>query len=842
MAEILDTLQTTLAGKYRVERELGRGGMATVYYGHDLANDREVAIKVLNPDLSATIGADRFSREIQLASRLVHPHILGLYESGTADKLLYYVMPFVRGESVRDKLNREGQLSVNDAVRIIREVADALGYAHAQDVVHRDIKPENILLLESGQALVADFGIAKAATEGDAQKLTQTGMAVGTPVYMSPEQSTGEKVGPAADIYSLGCVLYEMLAGDPPFTGKNAMAIMARHAMDTVPSIRIVRSAVPEEVEEAIFAAMEKSPVDRPRSCAEFLDILGTPLGETAMRRATRMTSTRRIPTPPPEPPAPPPTPWYRKPALVGGLVVALAGTGFAAWKFGGGGATPAMPVNSKIAVLYFDDDTKGEFGYLADGLTDALIGSLSGVSDLNVVSRGGVDQFRGDTASDQTIAARLDAGFLVRGAVAKDGEKLQVSVRLVDGVSGETVERARVTQAGRDPLLLRDSLAVKVAELIRQRVGKQITLKESREGTRNEQAWTLLQLAEAARKRGEAAGTSDRAKLETEFQRADSLLVASAGLDARWAEPMVARSRLAYRRARLNQADIPTAKLWADSAVVHAEAALLRSANNPDALEMRGTTRYFMVLAGMEPEAAKQDGIVRLAQADLEAATKANPTQAGAWASLSALYYRTGSNVDVNLAARKALEADAYLANADVVLNRLFLSSYDLGKFTPDGVRWCDQLNERFGQSANAARCRLMLLTTRDQQADVAKAWAYADTAVMRAPKPQQPLQRLANNMYVAAVLARAGMADSARKVTAASQGDEQLDPTRDLMLRAAFVHTLLSDTTSAVKALKVYFAANDARRANYADDPGWWFRPIAGSGAYRQLVGSSQ
>ena len=303
MADILETLQSNLSHRYRVERELGRGGMATVYYAHDLSNDREVAIKVLNPDLAATIGADRFQREIDLASKLRHPHILGFYESGNADGLLYYVMPFVKGESVRDRLNREGQLPVKDAVRIILEVADALSCAHDEGIVHRDIKPENILLLENGHSLVADFGIARAATEGDAQKLTQTGMAVGTPVYMSPEQATGEKVGPAADIYSLGCVLYEMLSGNPPFTGINAMSIMARHAMDTVPSIRIVRQAVPEEVEEAIYAAMEKSPADRPRTAKDFAEIIGTPLEETAMRRVTRMTKTRRNPKPAPVPP-----------------------------------------------------------------------------------------------------------------------------------------------------------------------------------------------------------------------------------------------------------------------------------------------------------------------------------------------------------------------------------------------------------------------------------------------------------------------------------------------------------------------------------------------------------
>ena len=227
---IADQLQSAIADRYKVERELGRGGMATVFLATDIRHERQVAIKVLHPDLSATIGAERFEREIKLAAKLQHPHILGLIDSGQADGLLYYVMPFVEGESVRDKLDREKQLSIDEALQITLEVADALGYAHAQNIVHRDIKPENVMM-SNGHALVADFGIARARTEAGQSKLTQTGMAVGTPVYMSPEQATGEPVGPAADIYSLGCMLYEMLAGEPPFNGPNAMVIMARHAM-----------------------------------------------------------------------------------------------------------------------------------------------------------------------------------------------------------------------------------------------------------------------------------------------------------------------------------------------------------------------------------------------------------------------------------------------------------------------------------------------------------------------------------------------------------------------------------------------------------------------------------
>ena len=475
VTDILEALQRHLEGAYLVERELGRGGMATVYLAHDLAHERDVAIKVLNPDLSATIGADRFEREIKIASRLHHPHILGCYASGHADGLLYYVMPFVKGESVRERLDREGQLSVADAVRIVREVADALGFAHAQEVVHRDIKPENILLLENGHALVADFGIARAAHEGDTQKLTQTGMAVGTPVYMSPEQSTGEKVGPAADIYSLGCVLYEMLSGDPPFTGKNAMAIMARHAMDTVPSIRIIRQAVPDEVEEAIYAAMEKSPADRPHTAAEFSAILGTPMGETSMRRVDRHTQMRRIPALPAEPQH---IPRSRQPAVIGGALVAVLAASGVMWTLGDGG-TPLKTnglAADRIAVMYFADASPGgELGYLADGLTEALITSLTGVTGVSVVSRGGVEPFRGSTAPNDSIATVLDVKTLVRGDVSKSGDKVLVSIQLVDGEGDFIRTSAKVVGLASNALALRDSLASRVSLLIREDLGRQV-------------------------------------------------------------------------------------------------------------------------------------------------------------------------------------------------------------------------------------------------------------------------------------------------------------------------------------------------------------------------------
>ena len=270
MPDLLACLQVALAGRYTIERELGRGGMALVYLARDSKHGRPVALKVLRPELAAALGAERFLREIEIAAQLTHPHILPLHDSGKADDFLYYVMPYVEGESLRTRLNQEKQLPVDDALQVAREVADALSYAHSHNVVHRDVKPENILF-EAGHAVVSDFGIARAITAAGTHKLTETGTAVGTPAYMSPEQASGEgPIDGRSDTYALGCLLYEMLAGEPPFTGPSPQAVLARHTLDPPPPLRTVRKTVPPAVEQAIMKALEKVPADRFQTTAQF--------------------------------------------------------------------------------------------------------------------------------------------------------------------------------------------------------------------------------------------------------------------------------------------------------------------------------------------------------------------------------------------------------------------------------------------------------------------------------------------------------------------------------------------------------------------------------------------
>jgi tRNA A-37 threonylcarbamoyl transferase component Bud32 len=296
MTTVTERLSTALADRYRIERELGQGGMATVYLAEDLKHKRKVAVKVLKPELAAVLGADRFVQEITTTASLQHPHILPLFDSGTADGFLYYVMPFIEGETLRDKLNRETQLGVDEGVRIAREVADALDYAHSKGVIHRDIKPENILI-QNGRPMVADFGIALAVSAAAGGRMTETGLSLGTPHYMSPEQATAEKeISARSDVYSLASVLYEMLAGQPPHSGGSAQQIIMKIIAEPVETVTRYRKSVPPNVAAALAKALEKLPADRFDSAKDFGAALASPHygeGTTAVAGTTLVRSWR---------------------------------------------------------------------------------------------------------------------------------------------------------------------------------------------------------------------------------------------------------------------------------------------------------------------------------------------------------------------------------------------------------------------------------------------------------------------------------------------------------------------------------------------------------------------
>ena len=417
MPELVERLRIALADRYALERELGRGGMAQVFLAHDRRHERAVAIKVLRHEIAAALGAERFLREIQIAARLHHPHILPLYDSGAAGDLLYYVMPYVEGESLRQRLDRETQLPLDDALAITRQVAAALAYAHGHDVVHRDIKPENILL-ESGEAVVADFGIARAISAAGSDKLTQTGIAIGTPLYMSPEQAAGSgAIDGRSDLYSLACVLYEMLAGHPPFSGGTAQAILARHALDPVPPLRTARGTVSAAVERALDRALAKSPADRYATAPLFAEALGGP-GRSVVPPANGGSRALRA-------------------ALVVGLaaLVALA-TGLALrrpWRHPPQAATGAPAYAASVAVLPFETIGGGrQDEYFSDGMTDEIITQLAQIRDLKVISRTSVVALKGSHLTLSRIADTLGVDHVLEGSARRAGGRVRVNAQLI--------------------------------------------------------------------------------------------------------------------------------------------------------------------------------------------------------------------------------------------------------------------------------------------------------------------------------------------------------------------------------------------------------------------------
>ena len=435
--DLLQQLTVALGDRYRVERELGQGGMAVVFLAQDLKHRRRVAIKLLRPELSAVLGSDRFLREIEIAAALQHPHILPLYDSGQAGGLLYYVMPFAEGESLRQRLAREQQLPLDHALQITREVGSALQYAHEHGVVHRDIKPDNIML-SGGQAVVADFGIARALEAASPEQLTQTGMAVGTPQYMSPEQAAAGTVDGRSDQYSLACTLYEMLIGEPPFTGPSANAVIARHSLEPVPSLRVVRQAVPAAVETAIMRAMAKVPADRFASIQRFLEALASPeipsSATTVASRPERQSQAR---------------PSRR---LLIGLAAAVLVTAAGWWLLEGRTAlgAPAAPAGvAAVAVLPFQEVAGDpDSSYLAEGMTEGLIADLSEVGALKVISRSSGAAAQGAMRSLAELASDLGVDAVVKGSIRKAGDSVRVSVRLLQA-RDSTLLLAREYQGG---------------------------------------------------------------------------------------------------------------------------------------------------------------------------------------------------------------------------------------------------------------------------------------------------------------------------------------------------------------------------------------------------------
>jgi serine/threonine-protein kinase len=483
VADLRAALQAALGERYRLERELGRGGMATVYLAQDLRHDRPVALKVLHPELATSLGPERFQREVRLAARLQHPHILSIHDSGevpgdaSTPPLLWFAMPFIEGESLRDRLTRERQLPLDDALRIGREASDALEYAHRHGIIHRDIKPENILLTGS-HALVADFGIARAVADGQADgRLTETGTTLGTPAYMSPEQAAGERaIDQRSDIYSLGCVVYETIAGEPPFTGPTAQAIMARRFTETPRPLRQLRETVPPAIEAAVAKALAKSPADRFGSAAEFARALAdapTRTGEMTAPTAVSPTTTPvSTPVATVAPAAARARARHRFPVTTAMALGFLLGLGVLfGWLRSHGHADDTPAGVKRLAVLPFENLGSPEDEYFADGVTDEVRGKLASLAGLQVTARSSSGQYKKSTKSPQEIGRELGVDYLLTGTVrwekAASGNRVRVSPELIKVGTAATTWQQPFDASITDVFQVQADIAGRVSEAL---------------------------------------------------------------------------------------------------------------------------------------------------------------------------------------------------------------------------------------------------------------------------------------------------------------------------------------------------------------------------------------
>ena len=415
----VERLRESLSQSYSIDRELGRGGMATVFLAQDAKHDRVVAIKVLHPDLAASLGPDRFLREIKLAARLNHPHILPLFDSGEANGLLYYVMPYVEGESLRERLDRDRQLPIQEAVKHAQAIASALDYAHRQGIVHRDIKPENVMLYE-GMAMVMDFGIAKAVSAAGTETLTQTGMMVGTPAYVSPEQAAGEtNLDGRSDQYSLACMLYEMIGGERPFSGSTPQSIMAKRFTDKPKSLQSLRPSVPPNIDWAISKAMSTESGDRFTTSAQFSQAL---LSESM----STPTNTDTLPK----------------------------------------AATSAA---KSVAVLPFANmSADPENEYFADGMAEEIINALSKIQSLRVASRTSSFAFKGKNEDIGEIGRKLKVSTVLEGGVRKMGNKLRITCELVNVADGYHLWSERYDREIEDVFEIQDDISQAIVKSLR--------------------------------------------------------------------------------------------------------------------------------------------------------------------------------------------------------------------------------------------------------------------------------------------------------------------------------------------------------------------------------------
>jgi serine/threonine-protein kinase len=778
----------TLAARYEPQGAPVRGGMATVFRARDLKHGRDVAVKVVHPAFVGSLGRSYFLSEITIAAGLHHPHIVSLYDSGESDGFLYYIMPYLEGLSLRERLSREGPFSITDARRVLRDVADALAHAHGQGIVHRDIKPDNVLIT-GDHALVTDFGVAKALTAATVQ---ESGPASpprpGTPSYMAPEQIRNDPgVDGRADIYAFGCLAYELLTGRLPFAGPTRDAVMAGHLHDEPLPIGQIRPGIPRDLAALVMRCLAKDPADRWQHAQELLTALSRP---AATRGPTWL--------------------WLGGAA---GVASVLALVLLNASREG----TPPNPLLAlshpplSISVLPTSAaSARGELDWVAQGLASQLPAGLTDVYGLDVRPSETITPLLSQGWTLDSVALVRGIDYFVRAGLARGlRDTVVVTLELIE--HGIRSVRAGDVRMALDSLAPLGTLAAEVVEALRPMLGARVRERQLEAGSSSPVALRHRWRAEHHRVEARASiGVGDAAAAAAALDSAEASLTASERADSAWLAPRIARASLSATRALLilfqpGPTDFGAIRQTFDRGIAILDSALLLERGNPLALAMRGRLRLQRVVIGEEHPLAAQ-ALTEAAAADLESALAADSTLARAAADLSQLLFEArGRFEDAARLAERAYRLDAYMEETSTILDRLALSRLEVGD-EESARRWCAEGVRRFPANPAHHGCFLDVMAWGAGRVNPDSAWAYYH-AVERRAGDRNVSARVHYLAAVAAVLARSGTpahSDSARRVLARARALAMQQPVNaelrdELLAFEAAAHYRLGDRARA-------------------------------------------
>jgi serine/threonine protein kinase/tetratricopeptide (TPR) repeat protein len=819
VTDVLQGLVGSLPEVYAVEREIGRGGMAIVYLATDRRHHRQVAIKVLRPEIARCLGADRFLREIGIVSRLTHPHILPLLDSGGSEELLWYIMPYVEGDTLRLLLQRERRLPIEQVLQIAADLASAVSWAHTHDIVHRDIKPENILL-EGGQAVISDFGLARAVRIAAGEELTDSGLVLGTPSYMSPEQAQpGEVIDGRSDIYSLGCTIYEMLAGQPPFSGPDAQSIIVQHLGCPAPSLRVLRPTVPAWLDQVVMTALAKTPADRFPSGEAFAAALrggATPIDSKPVSASgDRPWPVRHA------------MQWLTALIVAAGVFVLIARTMRDSHRSRVSSDGPGSPVVLVSSFQTGSDDTIAKS--VARSLSQAMIDSFATISGLRTVPTSGETSRETDS-----LLRGAELSLLVAGSIERRGNDLKAIGRVSEGQSRiQLFSQGQQAAVAAAPVLEAD-LIERIVRFVRRHVGTELRRRAVAAETKDSAArnyWSRAMSIIDAISSPEATAlpksTADRLVV------ADSLLAEALRRDPQWVGPYLARGW-----AYLGSASIYASEGQRDSArisahlkaVAAADTAIRIAPADADAHELRGVA---LIGLWFETPSEKADSIGEEAERNLRRAISLDLNVARAWEALGTYYLLTGRFGEGRQAIAQALQADAFLLSEPQVLRWQILADLNLEDYA-DAQKTCARGARWYPLDLAFMNCQYMILGwSADDLKSAKRAWQLASKAENLATPARRSDVHRTKLLMTAAILARAGYGDSAesllRTFVGTRKGGIDID---GFASDEAYVRLLVGQQDEALALLKIFLHYNWAQRGYIARTP--WYRSLHGNPAF--------